>query len=63
MSYWKDTKVVWSALLWVLYAALLFSRMKFNVAGRRFAVGTISVFLFVLMTFWGTNLLSPLHHP
>ena len=63
VSYWKDAKVVWSALLWVLYAGLLFSRMKFNFAGRRFAVGTIGVFLFVLMTFWGTNLLSPLHHP
>jgi len=61
--YWKDTKVLWSALLWALYAALLFSRMKFNFAGRRFAIGTIGVFVFVLLTFWGTNLLSPLHHP
>jgi len=49
--------------LWVLYAALLFSRMKWEFAGRRFALGAIGVFSFVLLTFWVTNLLSPLHHP
>lgn len=63
VSYWTDAKVLWSALLWVMYACLLFSRMKFNFAGRRFALGSIGVFVFVLLTFWGTNLLSPLHHP
>ncbi len=62
-SYWTDPKVLWSVLLWVLYAGLLFSRMKLNFAGRRFALGAIGVFVFVLLTFWGTNLLSPLHHP
>ena len=61
--YWKDAKVLWSAVLWVLYAALLFSRMKWEFAGRRFALGAIGVFSFVLLTFWVTNLLSPLHHP
>jgi len=61
--YWQDAKVLWSAALWVLYAGLLFSRIKFDFAGRRFAVGSISVFGFVLLTFWVTNLLSPLHHP
>ena len=61
--YWKDAKVLWSALLWFLYAGLLFSRLKFDFAGRRFALGAIGVFVFVLLTFWGTNLLSPLHHP
>ncbi|HEX5218193.1 MAG TPA: cytochrome c biogenesis protein CcsA [Verrucomicrobiae bacterium] len=63
VTYWKDAKVLWSAVLWVLYAGLLFSRMKFDFAGRRFALGTIGVFSFVLLTFWVTNLLSPLHHP
>ena len=63
VTYWKDAKVLWSAVLWILYACLLFSRMKFDFAGRRFALGTIGVFSFVLLTFWVTNLLSPLHHP
>jgi len=63
VDYWKDAKVLWSALVWLLYAGLLLSRLKFVFAGRRFALGTIGVFLFVLLTFWGTNLLSPLHHP
>jgi len=63
VAYWQDTKVLWSAFLWLLYAGLLFSRMKFAFAGRRFAIGTVAVFVFMLLTFWGTNLLSTLHHP
>lgn len=63
VAYWSDAKVLWSAVLWILYAGLLFSRMKLAFAGRRFAIGTIAVFVFVLLTFWGTNLLSPLHNP
>jgi len=31
--------------------------------GRKFAIGLIGIFLFLVMTFWGTNLLSTLHHP
>ncbi len=41
VAYWKDAKVLWSAMLWVLYATLLFSRMKFAFAGRRFAIGRL----------------------
>jgi len=63
VTYWQDSKVLWSAFLWLLYAGLLFSRLKFAFVGRRFALGTIAVFIFMLLTFWGTNLLSALHHP
>jgi len=62
VTYFTDTKVMWSAFLWLLYAGLLFSRMQLAFAGRRFALGTIGVFIFMLLTFWGTNLLSALHH-
>ena len=62
VSYWKETKVVWSGFLWALYLALLVGRWRFAWAGRRFASGTIGVFAFLLLTFWGTNLLSTLHH-
>ena len=61
-SYWSDPKVVWSALLWALYLGLLAARWKLAFSGRRFAVGVIGVFAFLLLTFWGTNLLSTLHH-
>jgi len=37
-------------------------RYKFAQGGRRFAWGAVAAFAFVLLTFWGTNLLSPLHH-
>lgn len=60
---YQDPKVVWSALLWALYLGLLVSRWRFAQSGRRFAIGTIGVFAFVALTFWGTSLLSPLHHP
>jgi ABC-type uncharacterized transport system permease subunit len=63
LAYWKETKVVWSGLLWAFYLALLIGRWRFAFAGRRFACGVIGVFAFLLLTFWGTNLLSTLHNP
>ena len=61
--YRGDPKIVWSALVWLLYLGLLVMRWKFSQGGRRFALGTIGSFVFVLLTFWGSNLLSPLHNP
>lgn len=61
--YLKDAKVVWSIVLWLLYLAMLVARWRFAQSGRRFACGVIGAFVFVLLTFWGTNLLSGLHHP
>lgn len=61
VAYWSDSKVLWSALLWVLYAVLLFGHMRSIFTGRRFAFGLIGIFIFLLLTFWGTNLLSTLH--
>ena len=63
VAYWKETKVVWSGFLWALYLGLLVGRWRFALAGRRFACGVIGMFAFLLLTFWGTNLLSTLHHP
>jgi ABC-type uncharacterized transport system permease subunit len=62
-SLFSDAKVVWSAVLWVLYLGLLIARWRFAQKGRRFAISTIGIFAFVVLTFWGTNLLSPIHHP
>jgi ABC-type uncharacterized transport system permease subunit len=61
--YRGDPKIVWSIVVWLLYFGLLVMRWKFSQGGRRFALGAIGSFVFVLLTFWGSNLLSPLHNP
>ena len=61
--YWTDPKVVWSILLWFVYLALLVLRRMRATSSRGLAISLIAVFIFLLLTFWGTNLLSPLHHP
>jgi len=62
-SYRGDPKIVWSAVVWLLYLGLVILRWRFAQSGRRFALSAIASFLFVLLTFWGTNVLSPLHNP
>jgi ABC-type transport system involved in cytochrome c biogenesis permease subunit len=57
-----DPKVIWSVLVWLIYLGLVVMRWKFAQGGRRFALGAIGTFLFVLLTFWGVNLLSPIHN-
>jgi HemX protein len=61
-TYRGDPKIVWSAIVWLIYLGLIVMRWRFSQGGRRFALGTIGTFAFVLLTFWGTNLLSPLHN-
>jgi HemX protein len=58
-----DPKILWSGLVWLIYLSLILMRWKFAQGGRRFALGAIGSFVFVLLTFWGVNLLSPLHNP
>lgn len=57
-----DPKVVWSVVLWLGCLVLLILRWR-GLSPRRFAWGVVGVFAFVVLTFWGTNLLSPLHNP
>ena len=61
-SYLDDPKVHWSILVWLLYLGLLVMRQWFAQSGRRFAWGAVGCFVFVLLTFWGVNLMSPIHH-
>lgn len=63
LNFSGDPKIIWSFLVWGLYLCLVVMRWKFAQSGRRFAYGVIGSFAFVLLTFWGTNLLSPIHHP
>jgi ABC-type uncharacterized transport system permease subunit len=50
-------------VVWCVYLGLLVMRWHFAQGGRRFALGAIGSFAFILLTFWGSNLLSPLHNP
>lgn len=62
-SYWSDDpKVIWSFLVWAIYLGLILMRGRLEQGGRRFVLGAVLAFAFVLLTFWGTNLLSPLHN-
>lgn len=56
-----DPKLIWSILVWAVYLTLLVLHTRCAQTGRRFAFGTIGTFAFVLLTFWGVNLLSPAH--
>jgi HemX protein len=56
-----DPKVIWSGLVWGLYLALLVLHGRFAQSGRKFAWGAVAGFAFVVLTFWGVNLLSPSH--
>lgn len=60
MSVW-DAKVIWSGVVWLLYLVLLIRHWRYAQGGRRFAWGAVASFAFVLLTFWGTNLMSPIH--
>ena len=62
VRFMQDPKVIWSVALWLVYLGLLVWRGR-GGSSRRFAWGIAGVFVFALLTFWGTNLLSPLHHP
>jgi ABC-type uncharacterized transport system permease subunit len=57
-----DPKVTWSFLVWITYAVVLLLRLRRGWGARPLAWATVGSFVFVMLTFWGTNLLSPLHH-
>jgi ABC-type uncharacterized transport system permease subunit len=59
----KDAKILWSCAVWAFYLCLLISRWRFARTGRLFAWGAIASFSFILLTFWGFNLLSAVHRP
>ena len=56
-----DTKVIWSIFVWLLYLALLIRHWWQAQGGRRFAWGAVVSFAFVVLTFWGTNMMSAIH--
>jgi ABC-type uncharacterized transport system permease subunit len=61
--YRGSPKIVWSMFVWLIYLGLIVMRWRFAQGGRRLAVGAIASFTFVVLTFWGTNVLDSLHNP
>jgi HemX protein len=59
----NDPLLDYSIFIWLFYLGLLISRWKFGQGGRRFAWSTAGSFVFIILTFWGIILLSPVHHP
>lgn len=58
-----DPKIVWSLFVWGVYLTLVLLRWAFSQRGTRLAWGAVASFAFVMLTFWGFNLLSPIHNP
>jgi ABC-type transport system involved in cytochrome c biogenesis permease subunit len=61
VNFKSDPKVAWSVFVWLLYLGLLGWRWRFSAGGRAIAWGAIGSFCFVMLTFWGFTLLSPVH--
>jgi cytochrome c-type biogenesis protein CcsB len=61
-SYWSwDPKETWSLITWLVYAALLHSRLIRGWRGKRIALLSIVGFACVLFTYFGVNYLAGLH--
>jgi cytochrome c-type biogenesis protein CcsB len=61
-SYWSwDPKETWSLITWLVYAALLHSRMVRGWRGNKLAVLSIIGFSCILFTYFGVNYLAGLH--
>jgi len=61
--FWSwDPKELWSAISWLLYAALLHQRVTVGLRGRRAAIMAIIGFGVLLFTFFGVNFLLQGHH-
>ncbi len=61
-SYWSwDPKETWSLITWLVYAALLHSRLIRGWRGKKIAILSIIGFGCVLFTYFGVNYLAGLH--
>ncbi len=61
--FWSwDPKEVWSAITWLIYAALLHERLMARWRGSRAAILAIIGFAVMLFTFLGVNFLLEGHH-
>lgn len=62
-TFWSwDPKEIWSAVTWLIYAALLHGRLTSGWRGKKSAMMTILGFAVLIFTFFGVNLLIGGHH-
>jgi cytochrome c-type biogenesis protein CcsB len=61
-SYWSwDPKETWSLITWLVYAAVIHSRLVRGWKGRKIVILCIVGFACVLFTYFGVNYLAGLH--
>ena len=61
-TYWSwDPKETWSLITWLVYAAVIHSRMVRGWKGKKISFLSIAGFLCVLFTYFGVNYLAGLH--
>ena len=60
-AYLSDPKVLWAAVLWLVYLEALVAYKFFGRTSRRFATGVAIAFVFLLLSFGITNKFSPMH--
>jgi len=58
-----DPFITWSLVLWCFYGAMCVAYWRRWLRGRRLAWGVLGGFLYLMLTFWGFYLLSPVHRP
>ena len=56
-----SVKTAWSALVWALYAAIWATGQTGRLGGRKTALASLGVYVFVLLTFWGVNSITSGH--
>jgi ABC-type uncharacterized transport system permease subunit len=54
-------KLIWSLVVWLLYAGLLLGRATNKLPERKVALISVVAFVFVMLTFWGVSSISGLH--
>jgi len=54
-------KIIWSALVWTLYAAILLAPRWVPLSHKKIAWLSVGGYVFVLLTFWGVNSFSSMH--
>ena len=61
-SYWSwDPKETWSLITWLIYAAVIHSRMVRGWNEKKLAILSMAGFFCVLFTYFGVNYLAGLH--
>ncbi|MDG1890647.1 MAG: cytochrome c biogenesis protein CcsA [Verrucomicrobiota bacterium] len=59
--FYQDAKILWSMLVWAAYAGIALAKWRKRFGGKPLAWCLIAGFVFLILTFAGTNLMSDLH--